>query len=94
MIGLTHICLVDFFHLYILDESISNFRGVCYIFLHFNRNSCKETVQTLSRQPRSVLGLHCLPMFLNGDARLILNYGFITVEEKGLTSTFDYTELA
>ena len=32
---LTHICLVDFFLLHPLDEFISNFRGVYFLFLFY-----------------------------------------------------------
>ena len=45
------------------------FAGIFHFYLNFDRTFCKQTVKTLIRQ--GVLDLHCLPMSLNMDARLI-----------------------
>ena len=54
------------FHSYLLDESISDFRGIWCIFFHFyfisSRNSCKQSLDP-DQTPHfavSDLGLHCI----------------------------------
>ena len=59
---------------YQLDQSISVLRVVgWYFYSNLNRTICKQTVETdqMSHFAASDLGLHCLPMSLIKDTRLI-----------------------
>ena len=74
-------------YLHLLDETISNIRGVGWYFFHFHshsyRNFCEQTVETLIRCPilrhhqtqrsaESDHGFRCLPVSHKKDARLML----------------------
>ena len=73
----THLCRMYFAHPYQLDQSISNFRVVLWIFFIFIQ-IIKDTFVTKQWRPDKMrhfavpdLVLHCLLMSYKKDARLI-----------------------
>ena len=87
------------FHPYILDKSISSFRGIWSTFsslFHFLLKILYANSADPDQTPRSAasdLGLHCLHRSQKGDARLIWVKVFLVLRQKVMWSLFKWRKL-